>query len=530
MLLKLKQVDNTLKSYWPLLLLLLAVVILRIPNFFEPYWYGDEGIYLALGTAMRHGLRLYAEIIDHKTPLIYYLAMVPSQFHFRVLLLGWMLVTTAAFYDVTQRLFNNRIATITASVLFVLFTTLPWLEGNIPNGELFVMGFVIVGGALFARTSLWQVLFKNKKKSKIAIPNEVFTLLAGVFMGLGVLTKVPAVFDVAAFFTVIWFFLLRYVKLIPRKFKDFLVTLSYSVYQGLLLAVGVALPIFVSIVYFIVRGSGQAYLDFGLLYNFRYAGSWQLPFEHPFLLFWFSLPGKVLVAAIFILLLSLLTKWIKPRFQFIASWSILAMVAALLSNRPYPHYFLQVVPPLALTLGAMVATALELKNKYTLAALKQFVLEVLFTLFLTLNLVGTLLLLNFGLYPTVSYYTRWFKLVTGQISTQEYNQTFDRLMSDNYEAAEIITSSPDPYLFIWGTNPMLYALTEKVPTGRFTVSFHIKDFDAYEETLTDLKARKPEYIVVMKNETSEFPGFYEYLTDNYIPNNNFSNFTLWKLL
>ena len=54
-----------------LFFVLLIVFILRIPSFFEPYFYGDEMIYLAIGNALRDGVELYKEIFDHKTPLIY---------------------------------------------------------------------------------------------------------------------------------------------------------------------------------------------------------------------------------------------------------------------------------------------------------------------------------------------------------------------------------------------------------------------------------------------------------------------------
>ena len=49
MLKRIKNLDKLLDQELPLLLLLLLVVLLRIPNFFEPYWYGDEAIYLAVG-------------------------------------------------------------------------------------------------------------------------------------------------------------------------------------------------------------------------------------------------------------------------------------------------------------------------------------------------------------------------------------------------------------------------------------------------------------------------------------------------
>jgi len=50
-----KKFDRWLDSHLWLLIALLLLLILRIPNFFEPYWYGDEAIYLSLGNALNKG-------------------------------------------------------------------------------------------------------------------------------------------------------------------------------------------------------------------------------------------------------------------------------------------------------------------------------------------------------------------------------------------------------------------------------------------------------------------------------------------
>jgi len=187
------------------------------------------------------------------------------------------------------------------------------------------------------------------------------------------------------------------------------------------------------------------------------------------------------------------------------------------------------VPALAMMVGLVLENLLAL---FSAARTKKMVLllELGLSLGIAIFVWQPIQLLEFGKYPTVSYYQRWVKLATGQMSLIEYNNSFDRLMSDNYHAAQILSQSPDPYLFIWGTNPTLYALSQKVPTGRFTVAFHIRDFDAYNESLASVKAKKPEYIIIMKDEAHSFPEFNEYIDENYMPNANFTHFTLWKLL
>ena len=61
-----------------ILIILGVVVFLRVPSLFEPYWYGDEGIYLTIGRAMRSGMELYREVHDNKPPLLYVVAAIAS--------------------------------------------------------------------------------------------------------------------------------------------------------------------------------------------------------------------------------------------------------------------------------------------------------------------------------------------------------------------------------------------------------------------------------------------------------------------
>ena len=92
--------------HW-LTILLAVVLVLRIPSFFEPFSYGDEMIYLALGEAIRRGIPLYKGIHDNKPPLLYILAAVAGNvFWFRVILTAWNLVTIVLFWHLMGVLFD----------------------------------------------------------------------------------------------------------------------------------------------------------------------------------------------------------------------------------------------------------------------------------------------------------------------------------------------------------------------------------------------------------------------------------------
>lgn len=555
MLLKrLKAFDKWCDSHFVLILLVFFLILLRLPNFFEPYWYGDEGIYLTIGNGLQQGKMLYSQIVDHKTPIIYYFASLGGQLEFRVLLFAWMLMSTLAFFHLAKELLHKSSSIILATAFFVLFTSLPWFEGNIPNGELFVMGFILMGAYFFSSTTVFNDLFKaenqwlkniglgNKEESLSALFPSLFKRenwllgLTGVFFGLAILTKVPALFDVAAFFAVFYLQLARDFFSEPHlKIKKLFLQLKELLGQIGFMLLGLLAPIVLSVFYYLLRGAGTDYLQYGLLYNFRYAGNWELPFSSATLEFLFSLPGKLILVFAVILFVTILSRKMKAAFQFSVIWFVLALFAATLSNRPYPHYFLQVIPSLVLVIFTVLDDFLTIKIKKKRLNFKFHwksirPLSVALALALTGSFLGVLLALKVGLYPTASYYKNFAKYMTGIMKKEEYYNSFNELMTDNYNAARIIRRSGEREIFIWGTNPMLYALSETSPTGKYTVSFHIRDFSAQPETLASLEEKKPYFIVVMHNENDEFPEFGQFLHEYYIPNLGFKHFTLWKLL
>ncbi len=522
----LKKIDRFLDQHLVLLLLLLLMVLLRIPNFFEPYWYGDEAIYLTIGNSLNQGAKLYTDIIDHKTPLIYFFAMVGTQFNFRLLLLGWMLVTTTLFYKLVKKITLGKYSAPVATLLFILITTLPWFEGNIPNGELFVLGFIIA--------SLYSLSFTNYFKNYFAIEktktkeNWLLFILSSCLAGLGVLTKVPAILDLAAIMMIGALTTTEKLLLnLTKKNKFFKLDSLLPAGQAILWFLLSLVPIALSILFFIAIGSGKDYLDYGLLYNFRYAQSWQLPFNNNLLNLIFGFKGKTLVLALLLSGLILLNKKLSRLMRFALSWFYLTFFASLLSNRPYPHYYLQLTPSFCLLITGMLRNIYGIfKTKMSYRIHKQVVMDVLAAC-LAIYLATTVLLkFNLGLYPTVSYYQKFWQLITKKINRFEYETSFNGIIADNYQAAQIIKQAGTDRYFIWGTNPMLYALTQTRPIGRFTVAFHIRDFNYYSQTMEFIKQVSPKTIVVMKNEEN-FSELNDYLQQFYRPNYALEHMTIY---
>ncbi len=484
--------------------ILLGILFLRIPNLFEPYWYGDEAIYLTLGTGLRHGLLLYRDIIDHKTPLIYLLAMTPSVFWFKLLFMGWMAGTFTAFYVIVKRLIHHPWARAISLLAFALLTTLPWFEGHIANGELFLMGFTLMGIAFFVRSPLYTSFELHHKTFDRCYLSMFIT---GIFFSLGILTKVPAIFDAAAVATVFGFLFLSSMK--PKTFLQLLL-------HGSALLAGIAVPVVLSIAFFALHNATEYYAQFGWLYNFRYSNSYSVPVEHPILKFLFSMNGKTLVVAGAGLLTIVLQKVLRPTYRFVFMWFMFSLFATLISSRPYPHYFIQIIPPLALLVGLLFTKWKIIEKALGITVIAMW--------------ISSMLLIQTGLYGVSEYYSNFFEYITKKVSLQQYRQRFNPLMDDTYAVATYIkqTTSPNDRLFIWGTNPMLYALSQRVPAGRFTVSFHIKDFDAYDETIASILKTKPPIMVIMKDEDGKFDAFYAELREAYAFVADYQHMTVYR--
>jgi len=153
-------------------------LILRLPSLFEPYWYGDEGIYLTLGQGIRHGLLLYQQIHDNKPPTLYYLAaLAHTVFGFRLLLTLFMIPTIYFFHRLAKRFLSPKLTRL-STLTFLLLTSIPLIEGNMANAEVFMLLPTILAFYIFYKSSVSGLPAKT-------------LVSAGLLLGLAFTIKVP---------------------------------------------------------------------------------------------------------------------------------------------------------------------------------------------------------------------------------------------------------------------------------------------------------------------------------------------------
>ncbi len=474
-----------------LVLLLAFIFVLRIPSFAEPYYYGDEMIYLTLGEAIKQGEVLYKDIHDNKPPLLYVTAAIAGNvFWFRVILAFWNLTTIIIFYKLVEVLFPKKsILQKLATTIFATLTTIPLLEGNIPNSEVFMIGPTILA---------FYILFTKNHTPKTLV-------ISGVLFSIATLFKVPAAFDLPV---IVFYWILTAKKLNKPMIVEII---NKSIY----LLIGFLTPIILTFVWYSLNGALGEYLQAAFLQNFGYLSTFRPDdIAEPFLVKNGPLLVRAFISALLIFVLWILRRKLSKQFIFLSIWLILALFATTLSERPYPHYLIQAVPSVSIFFAMLLS----------LNSIEQSLSIIPLTLAFFVPFYY-----QFWHYPTLSYYQHFVKFATGSLTKDQYFNGFGSNVTSNYKVASYLNNikSTDEKIFVWGDNASIYALTRSLPPVKYTVDYHIHDFSNKKEIAEILSKDLPTYIVVT-NSAEDYPELDIMLMDYYILLNEIDGTTIWK--
>lgn len=294
-----------------------------------------------------------------------------------------------------------------------------------------------------------------------------------------------------------------------RKFAVF-------IRKAMFLAVGWVGLVGLIIGFHALQGVGPLLLVREMIGNTRYVAVWQSGRDFLTLS---TLPARLVMVGLITLLLLIWRKRVIGKVLFASLWAVWALFGALLSGRPYPHYLLQLVPPLMLLLAS-------------LANWRKVWANVVVVMGILLLILGTYVRFKFSVYPVLIYYPNFVAFITGNISQEEYYRRFDARMPRNYQVAAYLREHtlPNERIYVWGTEPDIYVLANRLPVGKLTTSFHVEDLDEYDRLGQELKQSKPRYIVWMDNEPRKFLKLEQLLETGYLPVNTFAEAMIYKLI
>lgn len=456
-------------NYWFLLFTSFVFFLLRLPSLFEPYWYGDEGIYQVLGMGIKSGKLLYRDIFDNKPPLLYvlYSFFNGGQFGVRVLNLLFGVISILIFFFLTKKMFKSDKASYVSTSIFALSLAIPAFEGNIANAENFMIPITLFVGLI-----LYLIISNANKK---AIRKNTLLFLAGIGLGISFLFKIVAIFDFAAFFLFLAFsdptFKLHTAKKISSIISLFRKLSSF--------VLGFILPIAITALIFLLSGAFQDFTRATFFSNVGYVG-----YGNKFIIPQGLLIFKLLLLGAF----TLFILWKKEKLTlpgiFVYLWLGFSIFNAFFSQRPYTHYLLTLVPAFCLLLAFAIANKKWQRFSFVL---------VIITVFLCLK--------SFNIYhKNVAYYKNFLSFMNGEKTASRYQAFFDRRTPIDYQLAEYISQNTkdSDNIFVWGNNAQLYKMTDKLPPGRYAVAYHTTSYkDGYDNTLAGLMKTKPKLIIMM---------------------------------
>jgi hypothetical protein len=324
--------------------------------------------------------------------------------------------------------------------------------------------------------------------------NKKHTFWAGFLLGIAFCIKVPVIFE----FCFLFFWLLFFEKLNIKKILSFCFSFI--------------LPISLFALYYLYRGILNQFLFSALLQNFGYLSSWQTGGHSSSVLQSGVVSRGVILCFVYLLIWFMSTKKIISRYlAFILFWFSVTIFAVLLSERPYPHYFFQLLPPLLLLL-------LEFFKK------KQYLSRILILLSF-LSLFFIIKKYNFYFFKNISYYQNFY--LKGN-NSDFYG--YPGQVSNIYKISDFIVKNSDKEdkIFIWGDEPSIYSLSKRSPVGRYTVAYHIIDFNGYESTLNQLKIEFPKYIIYYQMENRPFVKLDEFINRYYFPVESIGSAIIFK--
>jgi 4-amino-4-deoxy-L-arabinose transferase-like glycosyltransferase len=444
--------------------ILLLTTVIRLPSLIHPHAIDDEAVYSLVGNALADGGRPYVDAIERKPPLLFWtyaaIFKVGGKYNWPFLhavALLWVTATMAGLYLIGRRLFDP-LTGLFAALLYSLYQPWALFIDLAFNGEV-VMNLPIVWAWVIA-------LSESRSRFRPEL------LLSGMLLCAAFLMKQPAA--IAAVPLGVYF-------LLPAYQRSRGLTFSGGVLQAAVLTTGffgsLALTglllwkqgILNDAVYWILTNHSIPYIF------------WKKAFLHTLS---FSGACSVLLIGAAISWRNRETFWVGRSAERTALGGLVvaSAIGAAAGARFYPHYYIQLIPPLAVLAAPVFARIFSsLDYRPLLGLLRPLT-------------VGALLLFTFVGFSIA----QWI----GEISRRPPTEAGTYIHTH---------SRPADRIFVWGQDPQIYLDAERLPACRFVVTFPLTGYifggiyyvDTHDRIVPgtwknlelDFKAHPPEYIV-----------------------------------
>lgn len=403
-------------------LLVLVSALCRSPTLVSHNFNVDEAIYTSLATEMLDGALYYRDVVDHKPPGIYYVyAAVYAAFgRYNLVAIHLALFVTVALTGLLlaplgRRLFGgeegHRAGRLAGLLYVVVGATGPPMDFQAANAELFMNLPTVAALLLYLRTrqtgGTWGYLW------------------AGLVLSAGALIKFQAGFVAVAI--AVHLLVSGPPRLLPLALGFLGIVLPFAGHAALYAGLG-----------------AWGEMMWGITFNTRYVTSSSLGFQ---------LLRALARTAIFVglslpLLVPALVYALRGRgersspqrqaWAFLLAWLLSAAAAVSVGGRYFLHYYIQLVPVLALMGSRRLLLWTERKRVVGVV-------------------VGVLLALNVGSWIVVSYFDR--PLRPAEAWHHDRYAAVGRYVREH--------TAPDARIFVWGDSANIYLYARRQMGTRY---------------------------------------------------------------
>lgn len=405
------------------LALALLTVAIRLPSLLHPQPIDDEAAYSVVANEIVDGGKPYIDAVDRKPPLLFWVYAAVFQvagkynwWALHAVALLWTLFTMAGLYVIGRRLFGRQTGLI-AALLYSVFQPWATFRNLAFNGELLMNLPIVWAYAIAFRrtTSRWRP--------------ELFA--SGALLAAGFLLKQPAA-----------------IAAVPLGI--YLLLPSYRVSRGL------PKTAFITQTLMLAMGGGAALALVIIILSdqriFREAIYWTIVDHSIPHVFW-TLGVLITLAFIgaclpLVIGATLATTnygdlWAGKKAEWFTILGLFAAsaIGAAAGARFYPHYYIQLIPPLALLAAPHYAQLWS----------------------------GRMRPRHWLLRPAVTY--AWLALTVVGFSLSHWlDRTSPRQPSETGKYL-LKHSAPENRIFIWGQAPRLYLHSQRRPACRYITTF-----------------------------------------------------------
>jgi 4-amino-4-deoxy-L-arabinose transferase-like glycosyltransferase len=470
--------------------LVLIVAAARAPLLSVPLE-RDEGEYAYIAWRLGYNELPYRDWVDQKPPAVFYVYQLALSLPFEpvraIHFVGLLFsaVSVCGLFFIGLRFMDRSWAWL-AAALFALLAADPLVQGTAANTELFMLCPLI-----FSQLAFLTAAGKNRG-------NILFMALSGALIGIAFMFKQVAVVN--------WFLVAALYPISSTEEKGRRDAVSFIMWSatGLLTVLGLVF------LYFWSRGGLNEFVDNVFTHNLEYIGAVETSVRLEYC--WGTLTTLVRTQAILwafaaagliALLMGRRAKW----FLFAGGWLIASMLGVSISGYFFPHYFQQLLPPLALLAAA---------GAEWIAA---FGFWEVFPLWSRRSALGLML----AILPVVTIWPFLFTYTPAESVRKIYPGDFFAEMPEFAQRIERMTA-PEASVFIFGAEPELLFYAHRTSATRYIFLFPLYGpyGNAREKQMaaaTEIERARPSAAVYMPNALFFVSG-----TDQY-----FTQWSLWYL-